>query len=128
MNAPNFRKWSTNAGMITLPKVGKQYGIDASDKWHKHDPETISENSQVKILWDFTIQTDKRMLHNRPDIVVVTKSKGMCYIIDVACPGDSRISLKEEEKINNASPQLLLAHWEVIPRDWKIFWIGSMSV
>ena len=40
------------------------------------------------------------MPHNRPDIVVVDKNKRMCHIIDVACPGDSRIALKEEEKIN----------------------------
>mgnify|MGYP001794189526 CR=1 FL=1 len=49
---------------------------------------------------DFTIQTDKRMPHNRPDIVVVNKSKRMCHIIDVAYSGDSRIALNEKEKLN----------------------------
>ena len=41
------------------------------------------------------------MLHNRPDIVVVDKSKRMCHIIDMAYPGDSRIALKGEEKSSN---------------------------
>ena len=34
------------------------------------------------------------------DIVVIDKAKKECHIIDVACPGDSRIVLKEEEKID----------------------------
>ena len=54
----------------------------------------------------FTIQTDKRMPHNRPDIVVVDKSERICHVIDVACPCDSRIALKEEEKINLQIPGL----------------------
>ena len=41
------------------------------------------------------------MPHNRPDIVAVDNSKRMCHIIDVACPGDSRIALKEEERSTN---------------------------
>ena len=36
----------------------KQYGIDASNKRYEHNPEAISKNLQVKILWDFTIQMD----------------------------------------------------------------------
>ena len=49
------------------------------------------ENEKAKIIWDFTIQTDKRLPHNRPDIVVDKMSK-TCHIIDVACPGDKKIS------------------------------------
>ena len=33
-------------------------------------------------------------------LIVVDKNKRMCHIIDMACPGDSRIALKEEEKLN----------------------------
>ena len=58
------------------------------------------ENEKAKILWNFTIQTDKRLSHNRPDIVVVDKMSKRCHIIDVACSGDSRIAMKEEEKVN----------------------------
>ena len=31
------------------------------------------ENDQVKLLWDFRIQTDHHFDHNRPDIVVLEK-------------------------------------------------------
>ena len=59
------------------------------------------KSSHVKILWDFTIQTEKKLLHNKPDIVVGEKTSRTCHIIiDVACPADRRIRLKEEEKVN----------------------------
>lgn len=43
------------------------------------------QSSDVKILWDFTIQTDKKLPHNKPDIVVVEKTSRTCQIIDVQC-------------------------------------------
>ena len=78
----------------------KHYGVECGDKWYEHVPEPVVESSDVKILWDFTIQTDKKLPHNKPDIVVVKKTSRTCHIIDVACPGDCRIRLKEEEKVN----------------------------
>ena len=57
------------------------------------------ENKDLKVLWDFTVQTDKHLQHNRPDILIVHKKKTECQIIDVACPGDSRLESKEDEKI-----------------------------
>ena len=52
------------------------------------------ENDQVKLLWDFRIQTDHHLDHNRPDIVVLKKASKVCQIIDVACPFDTRIAEK----------------------------------
>ena len=68
--------------------------------WYEHSPEPVVENMNVKILWDFTVQTDKKTPHNRPDIVVVEKTNKICHIINVACPGDCRIALKENGKVN----------------------------
>ena len=53
------------------------------------------ENDQVKVLWDFKIQTDLHLDHNRPDIFVLEKNERVCYIIDVACPFDMRVLEKE---------------------------------
>ena len=59
----------------------------------------VLENDEVKLLWDFSIQTDRRIEHNKPDIVVLDKRKKMCLVIDVACPFDTRIKKKEQEKM-----------------------------
>jgi hypothetical protein len=48
----------------------KKYGITVEKEWYKHEPETVRENDQCKILWDFAIQTDRVIQARRPDIVV----------------------------------------------------------
>ena len=52
----------------------------------------------MKLLWDFTVQTDKHLTHNRPDIICLDFTMNCCFLIDVAIPGDSRISQKISEK------------------------------
>ena len=47
----------------------------------------------------FSIQTEKRIEHNKPDIVVLDKNKRVCPVIDVACPFDTSIQKKGQEKI-----------------------------
>ena len=57
------------------------------------------ENSQCKILWDFTIIADRPICHNRPN-VVVDKQNNKGYFIDVIIPGDARIKMKTTEKLD----------------------------
>ena len=54
-----------------------------------------------KMLWDFKIQTENKVEHNKPDIVVLDKIKRKCLIIDVACLFDTRVKGKEKEEIEN---------------------------
>ena len=67
-----------------------------SEKWWEHNVEKVLQNEEVKILWDFKIQTDKHLVYNIPDIAVIEKKQ--MRLID-AIPGDSRIDQKEVEKI-----------------------------
>ena len=49
-----------------------------------------------------TIQTDYRIDHSKPDIVLLNKKDKSCLIIDIAsCPFDTRVFSKEKEKIKN---------------------------
>ena len=66
-------------------------GVECSDKWYEHFPKSVEENEDVKLLWDFTIQTDREIHHRRPDIVIQKKKPK-------AVPGDSCILQKETEK------------------------------
>ena len=47
------------------------------------------------------IQCDREIEHRRPDIVVVNKETNTCQIIDVACPSDSNLVNKRNEKLRN---------------------------
>lgn len=49
------------------------------------------ESIKAKILWDFKHQTDKHLLANQPDIVVINKEEKRAVMIDVATSADSNI-------------------------------------
>ena len=63
----------------------------------------VSENSHVKLLWDFNVNTDHVLSAWRPDIVVVNKEVNSVQIIDVAVPADCIVSSKEAEKVKKYS-------------------------
>ena len=42
----------------------KKYGLPVTDKWWEHKAENVLQNDEVKILWDFKIQTDKHLSTN----------------------------------------------------------------
>ena len=61
--------------------------------------ETCAQKSpDWKILWDYTIQTGNSLPHYQPDITFVDKQNAKTKFIDIAIPGDSRISQKFVEK------------------------------
>jgi len=90
-----------NVAKVIHWKLCEKWGFEKSDKWYTHKPEKVLESDECKILWDFPIQTDKTLEHNRPDITVIEKNSKKCLLIDPACPFDTRIERKEEEKCNN---------------------------
>ncbi|KAK7929498.1 hypothetical protein WMY93_005893 [Mugilogobius chulae] len=59
----------------------------------------VVENDRAKILWDFQIQTDRMVMANQPDIVVVDKEQRRAVVVDVAIPSDGNIRRKEHEKL-----------------------------
>ena len=91
--------------MTTLPKcfIGSyvKNGVSIKQKDGTYKPEKVLESENCKILWGFSIQTDKTLEHNRPDITVIDTKSKKCILIDPACPFDTRIEKKEEEKYTN---------------------------
>ena len=64
-------------------------------------PEKVLESENCKILWDFPVQTDKTLEHNRPDITDIDKKSKKCILIDPVCPFDTRIEKNEKAKCTN---------------------------
>ena len=50
-------------------------------KWYEHQPESVVENENCKILWDFNIQTDHVIEARRPDMIVVDKVNAQQLIL-----------------------------------------------
>ena len=77
--------------------------LECNDKWYEHLPDSVLENEECKILWDFPIQIDKDIEHRQPDIVCINKTAKSCLIIGIAIPGDQNIIVKEQEKITSTN-------------------------
>ena len=83
--------------------LSQKYGFPSAGKSYKHYVEKESrvlENKEVKILWDFTIKTERQLEHNKPDLVILKKKKKTCCIVDVTCPFDTKIDESKRTKIN----------------------------
>ena len=55
------------------------------------------ETADVKILWDFNIQTDHIVEHRLPDVVILDKKANSCHLVDIAVPADNRIDVEKEK-------------------------------
>lgn len=64
----------------------KKCGTPGKKQWERMPKKGVG-NELVKILWNFKIQTDKKLEHDTPDIMVVEKKPGM--LTDVAIPGNN---------------------------------------
>ena len=104
-----------NLGKIVNWKLARKCNFEARDKWYEHEPESVSENEDYKILWDFSIQTDHVIEAQIPDLVVADKKERSCKIIDFVVPGDSRVEEKEKGKteIYQDSGRELQKMWNV---------------
>ena len=94
-----YKRRHDNLGKIVHWKFARKCNFEAGDKWYEHEPESVLENEDYKILWDFSIQTDHVIEARRPDLIVVDKKERSCKMIDFTVPGDSRIEDKEKDKI-----------------------------
>ncbi|XP_054913489.1 uncharacterized protein LOC129377515 [Poeciliopsis prolifica] len=99
---------------IVYRNICAEYGLETPrSKWET--PPKVVENARAKILWDFQIQTDKMVMANQPDIVVVDKHQRKAVVVDVAIPSDCNIRKKEHEKLEKYQGLR-----EELERAWKV--------
>ena len=68
-------------------------------------PEKIrtSECKRYEIWWDRSVETPKKLDHNRPDMVLIDKKDKKWLIIDFAVPNDKNILKTCKTKIDKYS-------------------------
>ena len=96
-------------------RVCHHFGINAAQQWYQHEIPPVMENNKAKILWDFSIQTDKTIRANRPDLVIIDKTNKTCILIDVSIPSDRNTSLKTFEKLSKYKDLAI-----EIEKSWKL--------
>ena len=65
------------------------------------------ENERVRLMWDVTVYTDKKLKHNRPDITLLPKEEKEWIFIDIAVPADRNIMKTQNETIDTKNWHLM---------------------
>jgi hypothetical protein len=81
-------------------EICTEYMIKTTDKWYEHQPNTVTKKTEITILWDMSIQIDKQIKANKPDIVIRNKTAKECILIDMAIPSERNIFVKVTEKLS----------------------------
>lgn len=69
-------------------------------KYYEYRLQELEENEHHKVYWNTQIQTDRSVVHNKPDIVWIDKNEKKAYLIDVAVPLDHNVVKTAKEKIS----------------------------
>ena len=80
-------------------KICKHYGAHHAENWYEHQPEASTE-TDVTILWDYNIQTDRKIKSNKPYIAVKDKREKTCKLIDVKISANKNLTIAEFEKLS----------------------------
>ena len=94
-----YKKRHDKVAAIIHWNMCRNHNFDYNERWYEHRAEKVLENDNIKILWDFHIQTDHVIEHCRPDILILHKKDKTAIIVDIAVPGDPRVLRKERDKV-----------------------------
>jgi RNA-splicing ligase RtcB len=85
--------------------LAKECGlVEKEEPYYIVKPETVLENEQYKLLWDMSLQTDRAVEANRPDLVWVNKKEKKAFIVDIAVPLDKNVVSTMAEKRRKYQP------------------------
>ena len=98
-----YKRRYDNVGRYAHWQFCEKLGFNRARPWYEHEPESVVENENFKIIWDFSIQCDHMIEARRSDLPVADKVKKETMIINVAIPRDTRVCDKEQEKIEKYS-------------------------
>lgn len=85
--------WRHNnvANLLYIRLATKFQLLQEKALWYPYDPPPILENDNAKILWNFSLQTDHQIAHNKPDIILHDNNDNSVLIIGIAIPNDYNV-------------------------------------
>lgn len=74
--------------------------IPSAPPYYEYTPAAILENEDYRMYWDRSVITDRKILANRPDIIVTYKTQKQTYVIDITVPNTHNLQQSYGEKLN----------------------------
>ncbi|XP_050552268.1 uncharacterized protein LOC126911117 isoform X2 [Spodoptera frugiperda] len=66
--------------------------------YYKYVPDPVLENGHITLYWDRSIITDRTIVANKPDIVVIDRQARRAMIVDITIPHDENLVKAEKDK------------------------------
>ena len=95
-----YKRRHDNVARIIHRALCIKYGFSTAERLYERNPEKALESREVKILWDFSVQTDHEIEARKPDIIVIDKTSRECHFIEITCPLDWSILERENFKVD----------------------------
>ena len=86
LSQKEYRKRHDKVALRVHWEICRKHGIECTVKWYEDQPLPVVGNGDVRITWDTTIYTDKKLRHNRPDITLLQRDTKEWTLIDIAVP------------------------------------------
>jgi hypothetical protein len=59
--------------------ICKTLFIETTENWYSHIPKSVCQHEDITVLWNQGIQTDRKVLANRPDIIIKNMEDKLAY-------------------------------------------------
>ncbi|XP_052738597.1 uncharacterized protein LOC112058219 [Bicyclus anynana] len=88
------------AAKILHQELALTYGLlDQRLPYYKYTPVPVLERDGVRLYWDRSIITDRTILANKPDIVVLDRAQSRVFLVDITIPYDENLVRAERAYI-----------------------------
>jgi len=74
--------------------------IEDKSPYYKYTPANVLENDNFKLYWNGSLITDKTVISNRPDIILMNKRTKNTFLIDIAVPNKHNLAKTITDKQN----------------------------
>ncbi|KAJ8714401.1 hypothetical protein PYW07_002626 [Mythimna separata] len=86
---------------IIHQQLALKYSLVALEvPYNRYVPDPVLDNGHITLYWDRSIITDRTVVANKPDIVVVDRIGRRAIIVDISVPHDENLVKAEKEKQN----------------------------
>ncbi|CAB3261268.1 unnamed protein product [Arctia plantaginis] len=76
----------------------KYHLVNLEVPYYRYVPDPVLENGRATLYWDRSIITDRTIVANKPDIVVIDRLERRAMIVGIAVPHDENLVKVEKEK------------------------------
>ena len=76
-----YKRRHDNVARMIHWKLYEKFNLEKSEKWYLHNPQTVSEKVNHKLIRNMNIQCDSNIVERRPDTAIVGKMEKIAIVM-----------------------------------------------